>query len=250
VVLVVSGLRADLPAGLTTWRVNTAGGLTAAGWWYSLVSFPVFQFLLWRWAVRLLIWWCLLWRLARLELHLIPTHPDSAGGLGPLGIAQVALAPLTFGGSAMLIASYVEEIRFGTVTVQQLVMPLAGVIVGTAVVMVLPLLFFAPKLFEARQQGLIDYGELAERYVRGFDLKWLRGGAPPGEALLGTADVQSLADLANSFSVIDGMRLIPLSFTQFLVLVGSAALPMAPLALFILPLDELVRRTMKTFLNL
>jgi hypothetical protein len=62
--------------------------------------------------------------------------------------------------------------------------------------------------------------------------------------------VQSLADLANSFSVIDGMRLTPLSFSQFLMLVASAALPMVPLVLFVIPLNELVTRAMKTFLDL
>jgi hypothetical protein len=247
--IVVSGLRADLPAGLTTWRVNDAGGLTAAGRWYSLVSFPLFQFLLLGWVVRLLIWGWVLWRLARMRLNLLPTHPDSAGGLCPLGIAQVALAPLSFAVSAILVGTYAEEVRFGTVTVQQLVPTVVGVIVGVAVVMVLPLLFFVPKLLEVKQQGLIDYGELGERYVRGFDQKWIRGGAPPDESLLGSADVQSLADLANSFSIIDRMRLIPLSFRQFLVIVASAALPMTPLVLFILPLDELVTRIMKTFLN-
>jgi hypothetical protein len=109
-----------LPIGLTTWRVNGAGGLTTAGWWYSLVSFPRFSSCL-AVVVRLLIWGWLLWRLARMRLNLVPTHPDSAGGLGPLGIAQVALAPLSFAVSAILVGTYAEEVRFGTVTVQQLV---------------------------------------------------------------------------------------------------------------------------------
>ena len=65
-----------------------------------------------------------------------------------------------------------------------------------------PLLVFAPQLAQAKRTGLREYGTLAERYVREFDAKWLRGGAPAGEPLVGSADIQSLADLGNSFEVV------------------------------------------------
>jgi len=31
----------------------------------------------------------------------------------------------------------------------------------------------------AKRAGLREYGTLAQQYVREFDRKWLRGGAPP-----------------------------------------------------------------------
>src|SRR4029079_4216597 len=55
--------------------------LSAARWWYALVALPMFQFLvyraLWRWG----IWVQMLWRLSRLRLRPVATHPDLAGGL-------------------------------------------------------------------------------------------------------------------------------------------------------------------------
>ena len=72
-----------------------------------------------------------------------------------------------------------------------------------------PMLVFAPKLAAAKRAGLREYGTLAQRYVREFDGKWLRGGAPADEPLVGTADIQSLADLGNSFEVVSGMRWVP-----------------------------------------
>ena len=54
-----------------------------------------------------------------------------------------------------------------------------------------PLLVFAPRLAAAKRVGLREYGTLAERYVREFDTKWLRGGAPSDEQLVGSGDVQS-----------------------------------------------------------
>ena len=60
----------------------------------------------------------------------------------------------------------------------------------------------------------------------------------------------SLADLANAFSVIERIRLTPLSFSQMVVLVAAAALPMLPLVLFAIPIDELIVRGAKGLLGL
>ena len=56
--------------------------LSLAGMWYGYVSLPIFQFLLVRWYFRLFIWARFLWQVSRIELSLVPTHPDRVGGLG------------------------------------------------------------------------------------------------------------------------------------------------------------------------
>jgi hypothetical protein len=60
--------------------------LIAPRYWYAMIALPVFQFLvyrtLWRWG----IWTQLLWRLSRLPVQPIATHPDLAGGLAFLSI--------------------------------------------------------------------------------------------------------------------------------------------------------------------
>ena len=69
-----------------------------------------------------------------------------------------------------------------------------------------PLLVFAPQLAQAKRTGNREYGALAERYVREFDTKWLRGGASSDEPLVGSADIQSLSDMANTFEVVRTMQ--------------------------------------------
>jgi hypothetical protein len=58
--------------------------LLPARWYYTFISQLVYQFLaglsLWKW----LLWSYFLFRLSRLELQLIPTHPDGHGGVGSL----------------------------------------------------------------------------------------------------------------------------------------------------------------------
>ena len=92
-----------------------------------------------------------------------------------------------------------------------------------------PLLVFSPKLAAAKRAGLREYGTLAQRYVREFDHKWLRGGAPADEPLIGSADIQSLADLGNSFEVVKDMRLVPFTLRTVLQLAVVTLLPVAPL---------------------
>ncbi len=82
-----------------------------------------------------------------------------------------------------------------------------------------PMLVFGAKLEAAKRAGLRDYGTLAQRYVREFDDKWLRGGAPTDEPLVGSADIQSLADLGGAFEMVSGMRWVP--FTWQTVLHGE-----------------------------
>jgi hypothetical protein len=65
-----------------SWYVKvTAQGphLSLAGRWYAFVSLPIFQFLLFRWYFRLFIWARFLWQVSRIELALIPSHPDRPG---------------------------------------------------------------------------------------------------------------------------------------------------------------------------
>jgi hypothetical protein len=249
--LLISGIRVDLPTTVSTWRniSGVPGSLTWAGWWYTLVSMPLFQFLVWRWLWRLVIWGWILWRIARLDLQLVPTHPDLAGGLGGLGVTHGNLSPLIFGLSAMAVATYAEDVMFGGAKLASLVPPLTA-IVGLSVLLVLaPLLLFAPKLLQVKQRGLLKYGALASTYTQAFEAKWIKS-TPAKEELLGTADLQSLADLGNSFEVVANMRIVPFSKSDALLLGLAAGLPMLPLLLFVLPLDELILRGLKGLLNL
>jgi hypothetical protein len=105
-----------------------------------------------------------------------------------------------------------------------------------------PLLVFAPQLAEAKRTGYREYGTLAERYIREFDAKWLRNGAPADEPLLGSGDIQSLADLGNSYEVVRTMRIVPITKEAVLRLAGATLVPVLPLALTMMPLEELVKR--------
>jgi hypothetical protein len=249
IVLATKGIRTDAPLDVSTWR-HSSGDITAAGWWYIAAVVPVFQFLMLRWAARLVIWTGLLIAFLRLDLELVPTHPDLAGGLGSLGVAQVGLAPLSFALSAVLAGTYAEEVAHGLTPIDRIVTPLVATVILNMLMLTAPLLLFTRRLAETKHRGLLDYGGLASDYTRAFDAKWLRQQPPPAEPLLGSADVQSLADLANAYNVVRSMRIVPIAPHQTFVLGIAAALPAVPLIFFVVPLDELIVRAVKTLLQI
>jgi hypothetical protein len=108
-----------------------------------------------------------------------------------------------------------------------------------------PLLMFSPQMARARRQGLAEYGLFAERYVADFREKWIRGGASPSDELLGTGDIQSLADLGNSYTVVQEMRMVPFGLKDVTRLALVTASPMVPLLLLVWSPEEVILRVMK-----
>ena len=228
----------------TWYAVPTVAGLqlSLAGVWYGYVSLPLFQFLQLRWYFRLFIWARFLWQVSRIDLSLVPTHPDRVGGLGFLADTVYALTPLAIAHGAMLAGLIADRIFYLGAALPAFTVEMAVLVVFLLCVVLGPLLVFTPQLAQAKRTGNREYGALAERYVRAFDAKWLRGGAPAEEALVGSADIQSLADLANSFEVVRTMRLTPVTKEAIFQLVAVTLAPIVPLALTMMSLEELLKR--------
>ena len=230
---------------VSTWYGHPSEGgfrLTSAGIWYAYVSLPIFQFLLLRWYYRLYIWIRFLWQVSRLELSLVPTHPDLLGGLGFLGNTVFAFSVLLVAHGAMLAAQIANRIFFAGASLVDFKEEIFVVVVFLLCLVFGPLLVFSPQLSRAKRRGLLEYGALAERYVRDFDGKWLRGDAQQSEPLMGSADIQSLADMGNSFAVVRTMRLAPVSRDAVLELAACVLVPLAPLLLTIMPVEDLVKK--------
>ncbi len=236
---------------VSTWSSLPLDGravLTPAGWWLAYVSVPVFQFMLFRWYFRIFLWIRFLAQVARCELKLVPTHPDRVGGLGFLATTAFAFAPLLSAHGALAAGFIGARIFFQRATLVDFKIELAAIVLFLLVIVLGPLLFFMPQLAEARRTGLREYGTLAQRYVREFDDKWIRGTAPADEALIGTADIQSLADLANSYEVVRSMSLVPFNRNTLVQLAAATLLPVVPLLLTMISLEELMQRLLQVVL--
>jgi hypothetical protein len=241
--------RAHVGLEVSSWSTVPAvagSRLSLAGIWYAYLSMPIFQFLLLRWYFRVFIWTRFLWQVSRIDLSLVPMHPDRLGGLGFLANTAYAFVPIAVAHGAVLAGMISNRIFQLGNALPAFKMEIAIVVVFVQCLVFGPLLLFSVQLARAKRTGLREYGMLAERYVRDFDAKWLRGGAPAEEPLVGSADIQSLADLGNSFEVVRGMRFAPITRDAILQLAVATLLPVAPLLLTVMPLEELIRRLLGT----
>ena len=233
----------------STWMAAPSAGtgsavakLSLAGWWHAVVSLPVCQFLLVRWYFRVIIWVRFLWHVSRINLKLVPTHPDRVGGLGFLANTVFAFAPVLLAHGVLLAGMIAGRIFFVGAKLPQFTVEIIGGVGGLVFLVLCPLMVFAGQLARAKRTGLREYGMLAQRYVREFDAKWVRGARDPNEPLVGSADIQSLADLGNSFEIIKSMRIAPFSKETVVQLSVVTLVPLVPLLLTMISLEELLKR--------
>jgi hypothetical protein len=208
------------------------------------VSIPIVQFILLRWYFRLFVWFRFLWQVSRTDLHLIPTHPDRCAGLSFLGKSLYSFGPILFAQGAMLAGLVASRVLYRGESVLSFKLQIGGFVVFFVLVILGPLLMFTPQLANARRKGLADYGLLAQRYVESFEQKWVVRDHT-SEELLGVADIQSLADLGNSYALVRDMRPVPFGLDDITRLAAATAAPLVPLLLTIFPAEELLLRIIK-----
>jgi hypothetical protein len=227
----------------TSWYDSAYGGqmhLTAAGYWYEYVSLPIFRFLLFRWYFRLFLWYLFLWRVRALPLHLNLFHPDRAGGLGFLAASLTAFSTILVAHTSFLSGFIANRILHAGAILTNFKMEIAGSILFLLLLVLAPLTFFMAHLDRARRIASIEYGVLASHYVNDFWRKWIEHVPIKHEPLLGTPDLQSLADLGNAFTTINQIRILPFGKEAVVRLVGWLVVPLLPLVFTVVPLRQVV----------
>ena len=235
-------------ATVSTWHsLLTESGhrFTLAGYWYALVALPIFQFLVYRWLWRTYIWCRFLRRVSKLDLQLIPTHPDQAGGLGFLGETHRLYAVFIFAYAATASAVASREVLFDKVPIQTYKIPVAALIVLMLLLFLGPLFMFAPILLRTRRKGLHEYSTLACKLGRLYEQKWVKGNTPAHESLLSTPDNTSLANYSRDYELVDRMRVFPFEPRTAVALVLAGLIPMLPLLATVMPIEEIFKLVLK-----
>jgi hypothetical protein len=238
----------EAQVGVGTWVRPVIGDhFSGAGYWYSGVAIPLYQFLILRWGYRIVVWGRFLGAIARMNLRLMPTHPDGAGGIGFLGRTIVPFGAIGMAASAVLSATIAPRVLFAGENIYAELPAYVVLVVLLLIIAIGPLLLFTPRLYVLKQDGLETYGTLATAYTQKFDAKWIAHRTPPAEPLLGTADIQSLADLGNSFHIIEDMRLLPVAREHLIAFVVPILTPALFLVLAVVPLNKILDTLMRIF---
>ena len=231
------------------WASENDGGKAGFGFgalWFLFVIRTVVLWLLLIWAWRLVVCFVLLWRISRLPLHFVPTHPDRAAGLGFLEDIPLIFSPVIFGLSATLASRWGHDVFYHGVDVYSFAIPL-GVYVATLLIVFLgPLLVFTRKIHHLKRRSLGDYGALVGEHGRLVRRRWISNEPVPEAPLLQAAELGPVIDTVSMYEVVTQIRPTPIGKRAMLAVVLPALIPMLPVAAIQIPLKDLLLGLLKT----
>ena len=227
--------------GFPHWALDD-GALSKAGEWFAAVSAPVFRFVALVWVWRFALWAFWLWRFSRLRLSLFAAHPDGAGGLGFLGPAQAWFCVMTLAASAILCGNVLVQMEYAHATLQSIQWEMLGCIAGSVLAVFAPLLCLMRPLVRVRRHGIHMLGALGQGASHAFAARWEHPDALHGDALLESPNPSAIADFTSMYATARSMSVVPVNRLSLIAVAFVSALPMVPLVLHALSIDELLRR--------
>jgi len=249
-VLVVSVVASKPDTALPLWHGVIWGDRihpTPAGLWGLLVSLPLLFLLLLGWLWRVGLWARFLWLMNRIELKLVPAHPDGAGGLGFLTTSLEAFLPLAFTFGVLGAGPVLNLVVHRGASPTQFRLEAVGMAVFVVLLFGTPPLIFMRRLIDAHHRGVLSYGGFAVRAAQQFDHKWLAGPAFDEQTL----QARDFAATNGLFSIARNairMRPLPFEARSIAVLGGAALLPFLPAELVKVPFDVILQKVGGFFL--
>lgn len=235
------GFVANQTSGDLSYQTTTGLHLTVAGWYALLVSAPVIQLLalvvLWRW----LLWTIFAFRLSRLNLRLVPSHPDENGGLGFLSISIQAFTPFSFALATIVGASFRNDILQNGKHLVDFKGPAIALVAILFAVAVLPLLFFIPKLLPLRRKGILQYSTVGHMQSFAFHDKWVHHGAEHEDEAISAPEMSTLCDYNSAYKNVEDMYPIPVDKKALTGLAISVVIPALPVILAEIPIQTVLQ---------
>ena len=209
------------------------------GWWFLYVTRPIFMALLLAWMWRLALVTSLLWRIARLDLALVLTHPDRAGGLGFLEGLPFAFSPFVLALSAVLASQWAHDLLYHGVQVHSLKLPLVVFIAVVLGLLLAPLAVFARPLMAGKRRALLEYGALVAEHGRLVRRRWILHEPIANEDLLQAPELGPVADTVSLYDAVARTRPVPIGMRALVAGLVPALLPMLAAAAVQVPIKDM-----------
>jgi hypothetical protein len=216
------------------------------GWWLDYVAQPIFFALLLSWLWRLLLLFLLLKRIAGLDLQLVPTHPDRAGGLGFLEKLPQAFGLFAFAVSSVVASRLAHGVLYHGVHVVSLKAEVGLCLLLLIMLCLAPLTVFIPTLVVAKKQALLDYGTLVGQHGRFVHRRWIVGEPLETPPLLMAPEIGPVADAVTLYESVANMRPAPIGKAAVVAIALPAAIPLLALLAIEIPIRELLIKLMST----
>jgi hypothetical protein len=210
-------------AGAPDERIRTLFGLTFPGAWALLIALPLLNYWWLRLGWKVIVWTTYLYRISRVRLVLVASHPDLTGGIGFVSEVQARFALIIFAygiSNVAAVIAYKVAIEHAPLSLSPVWGPALGFVVGAPVLFTAPLFMFTKQLFRTKHRALAVYREQIMRRTMAFESAWLSDDpAAPGESM--TALAANMNHLATVFARIEHMRVVPFDISSGLQLMAS-----------------------------
>lgn len=246
----ISSVMANLNLGIATWVVREYQGqysLSLAGWWYVAVALPAYYFIAGRWVWRIFLWGRFLLQVARMNIRVIPAHPDLAGGLAFVGDSTAAFSLPAFAFGCVLAGRLANEVVHAGSSLVSYQYIIIAFLLLELLFFAGPVMVFTGPLTRAKRKGVLAYEGLASILAQRFEKKWLKGGEEIGEEALAENDFSSLADLNQSVANARRMNPVPFTIMGVAPLIIAALVPLLPVVAVEIPLVEVLKALLKRF---
>jgi hypothetical protein len=229
------------------WAESGPVGLGFGGWWYLYVARPLYVTLCLAWLWRLVLAVVLMRRLARLELALVPTHPDRLAGLGFLEALPSAFSLVVLAFSVVLAAAWGHDVVYHDVHIASLKLEAAAFVVLMLGLFLAPLAVFAPVLVRTRRLALAQYAAFVAQQGRAVHAGWIEpqgsGRAAPGGE---RPDPEQAVNANALYDAVAAMRTLPVGKKALLAVLVPTVAPMLVVVTAEIPLRTLLLSIVKT----
>jgi hypothetical protein len=231
------------------WAANGGTGhIGFGGWWFMYVSRPVFVTFLATWLWRLILLFTLLKRIARLDLDIVPSHPDGAGGLGFLERFSKAFSLFAFAVSAVLSSHLAHQVLYHGADVQSFRTTLAVFLIVLVGICLAPLLTFLGPLVIAKRRALLEYGALVGGHGRLVRRRWILKETELDDPVLHAEELGPVADTLTLYHAVRDMRIVPIGRTALLAIAIPILIPIAALFSIQIPVMGVLLKIVTTLL--
>jgi hypothetical protein len=230
------------------WALATREQIGFGGLWYLYVGRSIFLILVLGWLWRIVLLAMLLWRIARLDLSLVPTHADRTAGLGFLDRLPTVFAPLALALGTVLASRWAHDAVYHGQSLATLRLEMVAFVVACVVIFTLPLFSFAGPLKRVKKQALLDYGTLVGRHGRLVHQRWIEGKQIGEQPVLEAPELGPVADIAALFDAVKRMRPIPFGKASVLPVILAAVLPIVAVLTLQFPVKDIALKLLKAVL--